>query len=91
MNKWLTYTQFIVGCILVILETYAFSKTGVEMMKRFERILIKLIVIQFVALVCAQLLIQQSAIQPYLSRVVQYEGVNKITITEWLETFSQKR
>jgi hypothetical protein len=91
MNKWLTYTQFIVGCILVILETYAFFKTGVEMMKRFERILIKLIVIQFVALVCAQLLIQQSAIQPYLSRVVQYEGVNKITITEWLETFSQKR
>lgn len=61
------------------------------MMKRLERILIKLIVIQFVALVCAQLLIQQSAIQPYLSRVVQYEGVNKITITEWLETFSQKR
>ncbi|QNF30695.1 MULTISPECIES: YpfB family protein [Metabacillus] len=58
-------------------------------MKRFERILIKLIVIQFVALVCAQLLIQQSTIQPYLSRVVQYEGVNKITITEWLETFSQ--
>jgi hypothetical protein len=58
-------------------------------MKRFERILIKLIVIQFVALVCAQLLIQQSSIQPYISRVVQYEGVNKITITEWLETFSQ--
>ncbi|MBO1513883.1 YpfB family protein [Metabacillus bambusae] len=58
-------------------------------MKRFERILIKLIVIQFVALVCAQLLIQQSTIQPYLSRVVQYEGVNKITVTEWLETFSQ--
>jgi hypothetical protein len=60
-------------------------------MKRFERILIKLIVIQFVALVCAQLLIQHSTIQPYLSRVVQYEGVNKITITEWLETFGQQR
>lgn len=58
-------------------------------MKRFERILIKLIIIQFVALVCAQLLIQQSTFQPYLSRVVQYEGVNKLTITEWLETFSQ--
>ncbi len=58
-------------------------------MKRVERILIKLIVIQFIALVCAQLLLQDAAVQPYLSRVVQYEGVNKITITEWLETFSQ--
>ncbi|WP_198025718.1 YpfB family protein [Bacillus sp. J37] len=58
-------------------------------MERVERILIKLIVIQFIALVCAQLLIQNSQVQPYLSRVVQYEGVNKITITEWLETFSQ--
>ncbi|MCM3163125.1 MULTISPECIES: YpfB family protein [Bacillaceae] len=58
-------------------------------MKRFERILIKLIVIQFIALVCAQVLIQNTTVQPYLSRVVQYEGVNKITITEWLETFSQ--
>ncbi|UGB29287.1 YpfB family protein [Metabacillus sp. B2-18] len=58
-------------------------------MKRFERILIKLIVIQFIALVCVQVLIQNTTVQPYLSRVVQYEGVNKITITEWLETFSQ--
>ncbi|MDQ0232940.1 YpfB family protein [Metabacillus malikii] len=58
-------------------------------MKRFERILIKLIVIQFIVLLCSQLLIQQSAIKPYLSKVVQYEGVNKQTITEWLETFNQ--
>lgn len=58
-------------------------------MDRVERILIKLIVIQFIALVCSQLLIQNTNVQPYLSRVVQYEGVNKITITEWLETFSQ--
>lgn len=60
-------------------------------MKRFERILIKLIVIQFIALVFAQFLIQQPSIQPYFSRMVQYEGVNKITITEWLETFSWQR
>ncbi|WP_299088302.1 YpfB family protein [uncultured Metabacillus sp.] len=60
-------------------------------MKRLERILIKLIIIQFIVLLCAQLLIQQSTIQPYLSRVVQYEGVNKITISEWLETFSQEK
>ncbi|MBM7604448.1 hypothetical protein FS935_03705 [Metabacillus litoralis] len=58
-------------------------------MKRLDRILIKLIVIQFIILICAQILVQQNNIQPYLSRVVQYEGVNKITITEWLETFSQ--
>lgn len=58
-------------------------------MKRFERIIIKLIIIQFFALVCAQLLLQHASIQPYLSRVVQYEGVNKMTVTDWLETFSQ--
>ncbi|WP_226666898.1 DUF5359 family protein [Metabacillus litoralis] len=58
-------------------------------MKRLDRILIKLIIIQFIILICAQVLVQQNHIQPYLSRVVQYEGVNKITITEWLETFSQ--
>lgn len=59
-------------------------------MKRIELIIIKLITIQFIALICAQVLIQQSTIQPYLSRVVQYEGVNKLTITEWLETFSKE-
>lgn len=59
------------------------------MLKRFERILMKLIVIQFIALICGQLLVQNEHVQPYLSRVVQYEGVNKITISEWLETFSQ--
>lgn len=58
-------------------------------MKRIETIMIKLIIIQFIVLICAQVLIQQSAIKPYLSRVVQYEGVNKLTITEWLETFSK--
>ncbi|MFC0271580.1 YpfB family protein [Metabacillus herbersteinensis] len=57
-------------------------------MKTFERILIKLVVIQFILLVCSQVLIQQPQIQPYISRVVQYEGVNKITITEWIETFN---
>lgn len=57
-------------------------------MKTFERILIKLVVIQFIALVCSQVLIQQPQIQPYISRVVHYEGVNKITITEWIETFN---
>ncbi len=66
------------------------KNAGVGKMKRFDRILLKLIVIQFVILVFTQLLIQQKSIQPYLSRVVQYEGVNKLTITEWLETFSQE-
>ncbi|MBD1378633.1 YpfB family protein [Metabacillus arenae] len=58
-------------------------------MKRFEGILIKLAIIQFVLLFIAQFLMNQEEIQPYISKVVQYEGVNKLTITEWLETFKQ--
>ncbi|MGG3925718.1 YpfB family protein [Metabacillus fastidiosus] len=74
----------------VLLLVKAWIKTiGDEWMKRFEGILIKLLVIHFIILICSQLIIQEPKIQPYLSRVVKYEGVNKITISEWLETFSQ--
>ncbi|ASB88685.1 YpfB family protein [Bacillus sonorensis] len=56
-------------------------------MKTFERILIKILVVQGMILLCVQLLYHFSQTEPYLSKVVQYEGVNKMNIGEWIETF----
>ncbi|MDU0070903.1 MULTISPECIES: DUF5359 family protein [Bacillus] len=56
-------------------------------MKTFERLLLKLLVVQGVVLLCVQLLFHFSQAEPYLSKVVQYEGVNKTNIGEWIETF----
>ncbi|KEZ50740.1 MULTISPECIES: DUF5359 family protein [Metabacillus] len=58
-------------------------------MKRAERILFKLIMIHLILLLCAQAALTNPGLQPHISRVVQYEGVNKLTISEWLETFKQ--
>lgn len=68
------------------------SNKNLEMyisMQRFEKILIKIIIIQMVLLICAQAALGIPSLQPHISRVVQYEGVNKLTINEWLETFKQ--
>ncbi|MEC0494639.1 YpfB family protein [Bacillus glycinifermentans] len=56
-------------------------------MKTFERLLLKLLVVQGIVLLCVQLLFHFSQAEPYLSKVVQYEGVNKTNIGEWIETF----
>ncbi|ATH92193.1 MULTISPECIES: YpfB family protein [Bacillus] len=56
-------------------------------MKTFERLLLKLLIVQGVVLLSVQLLFHFSQAEPYLSKVVQYEGVNKTNIGEWIETF----
>lgn len=56
-------------------------------MKTFERLLLKLLVVQGIVLLCVQVLFHFSQAEPYLSKVVQYEGVNKTNIGEWIETF----
>lgn len=56
-------------------------------MKRVENVLIKVVFFQLVILLISQVLIQASSVQPYISKVIRYEGVNKQTISEWLETF----
>lgn len=56
-------------------------------MKRFERILIKLAIIQFVFLLIAQILLQYSPITPYITRMIKYEGVDKSKSTQIIETF----
>jgi hypothetical protein len=59
-------------------------------MKRFESLLIKLVFIQFIFLVLAQLLLMNGEISPFLSKVIQYEGVTKDSHSKIVETFDQK-
>lgn len=60
-------------------------------MKRIERILVKLVVIQFICLVLAQIIMMNQDISPFLSKVVQYEGVTKDSFSKVIETFDQKK
>ncbi|MEW9049808.1 MAG: YpfB family protein [Neobacillus sp.] len=57
-------------------------------MKVFERILLKMIVIQFIFLLMVQLFLHQLDVFPELDQLTKYEGVNEITFTEILQTFN---
>lgn len=57
-------------------------------MKAFERILIKIIVIQFIFLIISQLMIHQFDLFPELKEITQYEGVTDNYFTKLLEAFS---
>lgn len=56
-------------------------------MKTFERILIKIIVVQFVFLFLSQLFLHKFDIFPELNHITQYEGVSNNNFSEILETF----
>lgn len=58
-------------------------------MRRFEGILVKFVIIQFIFLIVAQLVMMNGQVSPYLSKVIQYEGVTKDTYTKIVETFNQ--
>jgi len=59
-------------------------------MKLVERVLIKIIVIQFVFLLLTQLFFHKWNSFPELNQITQYEGVTENNITEIIETFSNK-
>jgi hypothetical protein len=59
-------------------------------MKGIERILMKVIIIQFIFLFIAQLFLHQYDVFPQLEQLTKYEGVNESTFTEILQTFSGK-
>jgi hypothetical protein len=63
---------------------------GVDRMKQIERVLIKVIVIQFIFLFFAQLFFHQLDVFPQVKQLTKYEGVNENTYTEILETFQGK-
>ncbi|MCM3539432.1 MULTISPECIES: YpfB family protein [Priestia] len=58
-------------------------------MKKVERVLFKLLIIQLFCLLFSQALLRVEAISPYISKIPQYEGVTKENITKIVETFDQ--
>lgn len=55
-------------------------------MKSFERVLMKIAIIQFVFLLIAQLFFHQYNAFPELKQITQYEGVTENNYFEVLET-----
>ncbi|MBM7701703.1 YpfB family protein [Metabacillus iocasae] len=58
-------------------------------MRRIERILVKLVIIQFAFLIIAQAILLTSNHSTYFSKVIQYEGVAKNNFNKIIETFDQ--
>lgn len=58
-------------------------------MKILERILIKLIIVQFVFLIVTQILFHNLNVFPELKEITQYEGVNNNKYSDVLETLSR--
>ena len=56
-------------------------------MKRIEGIIIKLVIIQCISLLIAQMLLLHTPLSPFLSKMIDYEGVNKSEATQTVETF----
>lgn len=59
-------------------------------MKTIERIIMKVIIIQFIFLFLAQLFFHQLDVFPQFEQLTKYEGVNENTFTEILQTISGK-
>jgi hypothetical protein len=59
-------------------------------MKLIERILLKIIVIQFILLLLTQLIFHEWNSFPELQQLTPYEGVTENNLTEILETFSNQ-
>jgi hypothetical protein len=58
-------------------------------MKHIERILVKLVFIQLICLLLAQIMMMNHQLSPFLSKVIQYEGVTKDSYSKVVETFDQ--
>ncbi|MDO8225518.1 YpfB family protein [Bacillus cabrialesii] len=56
-------------------------------MKTFERLLMKILFIQAIILLGVQFLFHYQHIEPYVSKVIQYEGVDKLEENSRIETF----
>jgi len=57
-------------------------------MEKFEKILIKIIIIQFIFFAASQI-IHHWGVFPKLYELAEYEGVSKTNFTKILETFVQ--
>lgn len=63
---------------------------GVIKLKTIERILIKVIFVQFIFLLFSQLVFHHFNLLPELNQITQYEGVSGDSYTKILETFLGK-
>ncbi|MGG0641268.1 DUF5359 family protein [Bacillus altitudinis] len=59
-------------------------------MKTMERWLFKAVLIQLILLLAVQITLHLTKGELFLSKVVLYEGVNNMSIEDWIETFKQK-
>lgn len=59
-------------------------------MKSIERILMKIVIIQFLFLFITQIFFHKFNIFPELKQLTQYEGVTDNNFTEFLETFKEQ-
>ncbi|MBB3906639.1 DUF5359 family protein [Anoxybacillus rupiensis] len=55
-------------------------------MKRMERILLKIVIVQLLFLLLAQCLLLYTPLAPYVTKVYEYEGVSKQEKTKTIET-----
>lgn len=58
-------------------------------MKFLDRVLLKIIIIQFFILLFTQVFFHQWNVLPELQQITQYEGVTENNLSEILETFSE--
>lgn len=58
-------------------------------MKTIERIMVKLVIVQFLFLLVAQVVIHKWNLLPELKEITQYEGVTENNFSELLETFNE--
>ncbi|WP_307852182.1 MULTISPECIES: DUF5359 family protein [Neobacillus] len=56
-------------------------------LEKIEKILMKIIIIQFLFLLLTQFFLHQLDTLPELQQLTKYEGVNENSITEILQTF----
>lgn len=59
-------------------------------MKTIERIMVKLVIVQFLFLLLAQVLVHKWDLFPELKEILQYEGVTENNFSELLETFNRR-
>lgn len=59
-------------------------------MKTIERIIIKMVIIQFIFLLICQVFFHKFNAFPELKEITQYEGVTENNFSELLETFNSR-
>ncbi|WP_223591667.1 YpfB family protein [Neobacillus bataviensis] len=60
-------------------------------LEKIERILAKIIIIQFLFLFLSQLIFHQFDALPQIKQLTKYEGVNENTFTEIIQTFQGQK